>query len=136
MHVPATPFDNLFENYDADRKQKFLNELDKFIEDADKAIEEKNKLKASKLWRKHLGERFPLAEDEVDETMNRLESLRVIGQQITAGIATTAKKWYHPRFRRSQKHSTLKLWSRRRYMNAQYIGSNPIIIFLSMRRLC
>ena len=54
-------------------------------------IEEKNKLKASKLWRKHLGERFPLAEDEVDETMNRLESLRVIGQQITAGIATTAK---------------------------------------------
>ena len=86
-----SPFDNLFENYDADRKQKFLNELDKFIEDADKAIEEKNKLKASKLWRKHLGERFPLAEDEVDETMNRLESLRVIGQQITAGIATTAK---------------------------------------------
>lgn len=57
--VPATPYDNLFENYNADRKQKFLNELDKFIEDADKAIEEQNKLKASKLWRKHLGERFP-----------------------------------------------------------------------------
>ena len=89
--VPATPYDNLFENYDADRKQKFLNELEKFIEDADKAIEEKNKLKASKLWRKHLGERFPLAEDEDDETMNRLEKLRVIGRQITAGIATTAR---------------------------------------------
>ena len=89
--VPATPFDNLFENYDADRKQKFLNELDKFIEDADKAIEEKNKLKASKLWRKHLGERFPMAEDEDDETINRLESLRVIGRQITAGTAVTAK---------------------------------------------
>ena len=89
--VPATPYDNLFEDYDADRKQKFLNELDIFIEDADKAIEEKNKLKASKLWRRHLGERFPLAEDEDDETMNRLENLRVIGRQITAGIAATAR---------------------------------------------
>ena len=89
--VPATPYDNLFADYDEDRKQKFLDELDKFIEDADKAIEEKNKLKASKLWRKHLGDRFPLADDEDDETMSRLEKLRAIGKQVTAGIAATAK---------------------------------------------
>lgn len=89
--VPATPYDNLFADYDEDRKQKFLDELDRFIEDADKAIEEKNKLKASKLWRKHLGDRFPLAEDEDDETMSRLERLRTIGKQVTTGIAATAK---------------------------------------------
>jgi len=89
--VPATPNDDLFANYDDNRKQKFLNELDKFIEDANQAIEEKNKLKASKLWRKHLGDRFPLAEDEDDETMSNLDALRSIGKIVTAGIATTAK---------------------------------------------
>jgi hypothetical protein len=89
--VPATPHDNLFENYDAECKQKFLNELDNFIEDADKAIEEKNKLKASVLWQKHLGPRFPLSGDEDDEAISRLHSLRSIGQKVVSGIATTAK---------------------------------------------
>lgn len=89
--VPATPHDDIFSDYDESRKQKFLCELDKFIKDADKAIEEINKLKASKIWRKYLGERFPLAEDENDEEMSRLDNLRNIGKYITSGIATTAK---------------------------------------------
>ena len=89
--VPGTPYDNLFDEYSDDRKQKFLNELTDFIADAEKAIEEKNKLKASKLWRKHLGSRFPLAKDEDDESMQNLSSLRDISKTVLAGIATTAR---------------------------------------------
>ena len=88
--VHGTPYDNLFEDYSDDRKQKFLNELSKFVDDANKAIEEKNKREASMFWRKHLGERFPLAEDEEEETMSSLNRLREIGKLVTTGIATTA----------------------------------------------
>lgn len=62
--VPATPHDDLFENYDQTRKENFLSNLEDFIEDADKALLEENELKASRLWRKHLGERFPEGEDK------------------------------------------------------------------------
>ena len=89
--VPGTPYDKLFEDYDDDRKNKFLSELDKFIQDANKAIEEKNKKKASLLWRKHLGNRFPEAPDEDEEAASRLNNLRSISSSILAGIASTAK---------------------------------------------
>lgn len=64
--VPAVPNDDLFEDYSETRKQNFLDNLDSFIEDADQALKTDNELKASKLWRKHLGERFPLGEDKVE----------------------------------------------------------------------
>lgn len=60
--VPAVPNDDLLENYA--NKEKFLDALDKFIEDADAAIRGTNQKDASKKWRKHLGERFPLGEDK------------------------------------------------------------------------
>ncbi|WP_367331271.1 cyclic GMP-AMP synthase DncV-like nucleotidyltransferase [Sphingobacterium multivorum] len=60
--VPAVPNDDLLENYA--NKEKFLDALDKFIEDADTAIRGTNQKDASKEWRKHLGERFPLGEDK------------------------------------------------------------------------
>jgi len=66
--VPAVPFDNLFENYDSGRKRTFLDALDDFLQDAESALREKNELKASKLWRKHLGNRFPLGEDKDEDT--------------------------------------------------------------------
>lgn len=62
--VPAAPNDNLFGDYDNVREQNFLDNLDAFIEDADKALKEVNELKASRLWRKHLGDRFPEGEDK------------------------------------------------------------------------
>jgi hypothetical protein len=71
--VPVTPYDNLFKEYDDTRKNNFLSALDEFIKDADRAIDEKNQLKASKLWQKHLGKRFPDGEDK-DEMANRSES--------------------------------------------------------------
>lgn len=62
--VPAAPFDDLFAAYDQVRKDNFLTNLTQFIEDADKALAEPNELKASRLWRKHLGGRFPEGEDK------------------------------------------------------------------------
>jgi Cyclic GMP-AMP synthase DncV-like, nucleotidyltransferase domain len=72
--VPVTPKDDLFADYDDIRKNNFLEALKEFIDDADAALKEPNELKASKLWRKHLGDRFPLGEDK-EETSARNNSL-------------------------------------------------------------
>jgi len=72
--VPVTPKDDLFADYDDIRKNNFLDALKEFIDDADAALKEPNELKASKLWRKHLGDRFPLGEDK-EETSARNSSL-------------------------------------------------------------
>ena len=62
--VPALPNDDLFKDYDSARKTNFLNALNDFIDDAEKALKEENQLTASKLWKKHLGNRFPEGEDK------------------------------------------------------------------------
>ena len=84
--VPATPSDDLFESFDDTRKSNFLSNLDDFIEDAKKAVDiESNQLKASILWRKHLGSNFPKGEDEdVDSKEN---ALRGIAEKVLAGTA-------------------------------------------------
>lgn len=82
--VPATPYDDLFEDYDPTRKEKFLNALKKFIEDADEALKLSNPKAASKLWRKHLGDRFPLGEDKEENTS--------ANSALIAGAATS-KPW-------------------------------------------
>lgn len=66
--VPATPKDNLFVDYDETRKTNFLNNLDNFLSDAEAALKEQNHLKASKLWQKHLGNRFPDGEDKNEQS--------------------------------------------------------------------
>lgn len=65
--VPVKPFDNLFEDYDPTRRTNFLTALNDFIDDAEKALKESNPLKASKLWIKHLGKRFPEGEDKDED---------------------------------------------------------------------
>ncbi len=77
--VPAVPNDDLFDSYDESRKNRFLDALNEFVIDADKALRETNQLKASKLWKKHLGDRFPDGEDKNDD------------QKAFAGIITGAK---------------------------------------------
>lgn len=82
--VPAVPNDDLFANYDEQRKTNFLNALDSFLEDAEKALKETNQLKASRLWRIHLGNRFPEGENEEEN------------HKAFAGIiagAKTSKPW-------------------------------------------
>lgn len=75
--LPTTPGDNLFDGYSESRQKVFMDNLANFIADARSAINEKNQLKASKLWRKHLGDRFPLGNDE-DESNNKLNSIASI----------------------------------------------------------
>jgi Second Messenger Oligonucleotide or Dinucleotide Synthetase domain len=82
--VPVTPRDNLFASYSEERKKNFLTALDEFIEDADKALKEANHRKASKLWKKHLGDRFPEGEDK--------EHDKKAFAAIIAG-ATTSRPW-------------------------------------------
>lgn len=84
--VPATPGDNLFKSYDSIRKRNFLSNLDDFIRDAKQAIDnEPNQLKASKLWRKHLGIQFPLGIDE--DTDAKEAALKRISEDVLKGAA-------------------------------------------------
>lgn len=85
--VSTTPNDDLFEEYDETRKQNFLNALDSFIEDAKKAIAESNQLRASKLWKKHLGDRFPEGADE--DVDSKQAQLNVLKSAILSGTAKT-----------------------------------------------
>jgi hypothetical protein len=56
-----------------------MNNLSTFIDDAKRAIDEKNKLKASKYWKKHLGDRFPDGEDEDEELNSSAKLIPIIG---------------------------------------------------------
>lgn len=84
--VPAVPNDDLFANYDETRKNNFLTALSNFIDDAEKALKEENQLSASKLWRKHLGDRFPEGEDKKEETKSQYAAAIAVG-------ATKSNPW-------------------------------------------
>lgn len=75
--VPAAPNDDLFSDYDSNRRNNFMNALKEFIDDADKAIKEENQLKSSRLWQKHLGHRFPDGKDENENNGTRNAGLLV-----------------------------------------------------------
>ena len=78
--VPATPNDDILGTYSEARRNNFMDNLAAFIADAKKAVdEEKNKLAASKLWRKHLGESFPLGKDEDEKRSNADKITPIIG---------------------------------------------------------
>jgi len=79
--VPVTPKDDLFADYTQARKDNFLNALSSFLDDANKAIKEENQLSASKLWQKHLGDRFPKGEDKTDDSRSKTS--------IAAGAASS-----------------------------------------------
>lgn len=81
--VPVVPNDDLFDNYDESRRKNFLQALNDFIADADSALKEENELKASKLWRKHLGSRFPEGKDEKQQNTSRFAAA------VAAGAATS-----------------------------------------------
>ena len=87
--MPVTPYDDLFASFTYSQQNDFLAELDSFIEDAKSAIDEPNQLKASQLWRKHLGSRFPLGEDaNVDARAKALAEKAVL---IMSNSAYTSK---------------------------------------------
>lgn len=59
--MPSTPNDDLLSRYDYLFKSNFMNALADLINDAKKALDEESKHEATKLWKKHLGTRFPVA---------------------------------------------------------------------------
>lgn len=69
--VPVAPEDDLFGDYDSNRKNNFKTALNEFLTDANLALREENQLKASKLWQKHLGTRFPDGEDKKQESSSK-----------------------------------------------------------------
>lgn len=78
--VPATPYDDIFEAYSEIRKNNFMNNLSAFVADAKKAVDdEKNKRAASLLWRKHLGDRFPIGADEDEKQASADKISPIIG---------------------------------------------------------
>lgn len=62
--MPVLPGDNVLLKYQDSVKDAFFTNIDAFIIDASLAITEEKQLAASRLWRKHLGEKFPFGEDE------------------------------------------------------------------------
>jgi len=83
--VPVEPNDNLFADYDQEKKDKILQAFADFINDGESALREENELKASKLWAKHLGDRFPLGEDQKQEQSD-------LSRAVAFG-ATGSKPW-------------------------------------------
>jgi len=83
--VPVTPNDDLFADFDQTKKTNFLNALNDFIIDAEAALKESNQLKASKLWQKHLGTRFPLGEDKSDDDKSNQKLIAGIGSSTPYG---------------------------------------------------
>lgn len=84
--VPATPNDDIFEDYNQTKKDNFMYNLSSFISDIRKAVdEEKNYLKSSNLCQKHLGYRFPDGEDKDEEK---------IDSKTVAPIVGTSKPYY------------------------------------------
>ncbi len=59
--MPSTPFDDLLAGSTSRFKQQFMEALSSLIVDGRKALDHESKQQASKLWRKHLGDRFPIA---------------------------------------------------------------------------
>jgi cyclic GMP-AMP synthase DncV-like protein len=62
--MPAIPNDNLLERYDETFQSNFMNALNNLINDARSALEEASKHEATKLWKKHMGKRYPLVQKE------------------------------------------------------------------------
>jgi hypothetical protein len=86
--MPTTPQDDLTKKHSDELQRNFFTAIDDFIIDADKAVDnEKNQLSASKLWRYHLGTRFP---EGLNEDVEAKEAkLRASANLIKNGLAAT-----------------------------------------------
>jgi len=83
---PVVPYDDLVAKRNDDQKKKFLNALELFCNDAQNAVDATNQLEASKLWRKHLGDRFDLG---VDEDVDRKE--KALMESASAALSNNPK---------------------------------------------
>jgi hypothetical protein len=82
-YAPVEPFDDLTAKLTQVQKDNFLEELTLFCEDAQKAIDEEDQLKASRIWRKYLGYRYPEGTSKEDE--KRANALLASAGIVTIG---------------------------------------------------
>lgn len=81
-YAPVEPFDDLTAKLTQGQKDNFRGELELFCEDAQKAIDENDQLKASRIWRKYLGDRFP-------EGISQEDGKRADALLASAGIVSS-----------------------------------------------
>lgn len=86
--VHGTPYDDIFSDYDKDKKSRVLDYLKEFIDKGNMALEEKNKKKASRIWISLLGDRFPEAENIIEEGLS-LDNLKTMADSVSIGIVRT-----------------------------------------------
>lgn len=84
--MPTTPKDDLLSKYDETFKRNFFSALRSFIADAKDALESDCQEKASKLWQKHLGTRFPLGEKEEEREARSIANAEKEGS-LLIGVA-------------------------------------------------
>lgn len=89
LEMPVTPYDDVCKKLTNEQKSNFSDAITDFIDDAKDAIESDNQLEASKLWRKYLGNRFPMGEDE--DTDAKEAALREISKSVLSGTAYSQK---------------------------------------------
>lgn len=87
--VPAAPNDDMFADYSEEKKNSILSALENFISDANKALNEPNEKKASKIWIKYLGDRFPEGEDKENKALTKLNELKDSILSKTARVSST-----------------------------------------------
>lgn len=91
-NAPVEPYDDVTGNLTAEQKTAFRDMLDEFCTDSKKAIQSDNQLKASEIWRKYLGDRFPegIAED-VDKKEALLMASAALVLNKTARLSETGR---------------------------------------------
>ncbi len=85
LEMPVVPYDDVCQKLTKEQKSSFSDAIESFIDDAKDAIESDNQLEASKLWQKHLGNKFPEGEDEDTDAKEAL--LRATSKSILSGSA-------------------------------------------------
>lgn len=68
--MPTQPYDNILSDYSDSVRTSFKDRIQQIIVDGRKAIDSSYEDQASKLWRKHLGPRFPVSEKEDSRSSN------------------------------------------------------------------
>lgn len=90
--LPVFAYNDVTAKLDNSQKEKFREALKSFAGDARKALGSKNQLEASNLWRKHLGDRFPVGEDkDVDAVETRLLEAAIAASTGAAKVDRSGK---------------------------------------------
>ncbi len=81
IFMPVRPGDNIIAKHGEAFKKNFFMALDAFIRDAKEAVDTDSMSLASKLWRRHLGDRFPSVADKSAPDTAHLKSISAGGER-------------------------------------------------------